>query len=310
MHHQDSNGGIFLSDREMNLNQYLPVEGFIKKLTKSLVGSASATEIKLLEDSVFLELINTQFSFIEKSKEIAKDYFETFEFTGARNILFSMIDIGEEILFVGFEMKSKSGFVEGKEDMNGLQNTLNYSAGILSDRFSGVGQAFCLYLTSGNLKVKTKTLSMFEDFVLGERIANAKDSFITVDNIVTEMSIGREDNKTLNRIKAKRIILDMDAQDEEGGEYSLFADEIIKGVFEDLEEEELLNIGQTLQDKGVHNPIPLKNIQNNAVVKKHKIVTETGIEILLPIDSLAVEELIEVDEKTGTILIRNTGKIL
>ena len=48
------------------------------------------------------------------------------------------------------------------------------------------------------------------------------------------------------------------------------------------------------------------------VAKKHKIVTESGIEILIPVEDLDVSSLLEVSkdaEGFTQILIRKTGKI-
>lgn len=307
LHTQGRDGGIVLSEKLLNLNQHIPVEHYVQKMLKSMLRSSSVSEVTLQDRSFLKAYINAPLSFMEMSVDVANHWFPEFVEEGNRTLLFAMIDTDEEAILLILEMMNRDGFVSVTQGEQGFENMLVYNEAILPDTFVSVRRGVCVYLTSGKTLIKSSDRTRMAEFVQGEVILNSKDTYYVVDNLIHDVADSREADSTMHRLKGKRFVQDLLEYEE-----VVTPQSILQNVFETLDTDEEAQIEATLADEGVRKPMNLKDMKKVSLVQRHRIQTETGIEIVLPLAELAVEDMVEIKEEAGstTIILKNVGKIL
>lgn len=305
---------MILSEKPLNFNTSKDVEPFIAKLAKAFQSSPTASKAKLNSRSPFLSLIGTPINFIEETQKLAKQWFDHHIATmtvESSNLLFAMVDMGDFVSLAMFEVLSKNGYIKITQNEHGLENALVHNQAILPETFASVKNAFMVNLTTGETLVKFQDIryrELLETILDCEIIANSKTSFQVVDTLVGTISEVREDSHFENIVKAKQVITDnVDFFDE------IEPKQILKEVFDTFSEEEERLIDATFEQEHVQDMINLKMVNRTQAAKKHRIVTELGIEIILPLDILDISDVVNISTDINgqvSIELKDIGKIL
>ncbi|QIK70011.1 nucleoid-associated protein [Erysipelothrix sp. HDW6C] len=304
---------VILSEFPMNLNNAKAIETYILKLVKGLVGSTSSSKAKLGENSSLNNLLNTQLNFVESTQKIAREWFEhnvqSMDYVGT-NLIFALIDLDESVALVMFELLNKDGFIKITQNQHGVENSLVHNHAILPSTFSSIPAAFMLNLGSAELTLKynAENKDRIESLLDCTIIANSKDSFRVVGTLVDYISEQRDEDGFKNIVKAKQVITDnIEFFDE------IEPKQILKEVFEDLSDDEESIVSATFEDHNVVDMIDLKTMKRTSVAKRHRIKTESGIEIILPLDILDVSDIVDIKTDINgrvTIELKDIGKIV
>ncbi|NLW15751.1 MAG: nucleoid-associated protein [Erysipelothrix sp.] len=301
---------VVLSKRQINLNQNAELDGFILKLYKGLMKSSGTSSGVLEEESLLNEYIGEEFNFMAVSTTLAQAWFDHYEATTkhtALNLVFAMVHEEETVSFVMFEVASRSGFVRILDEDD---NDIEHSLGIMSDSLASVKTAFAFDLNTGDLKVKhnNNTQLYLEELLGFKTIPNAKKSLEILDAMVDYVSEKRQENVLDNTIKSKQMIIETAELFEE-----VEPKRILDNVFPDLDEDEQTFVNETFEETFLPPLIVSADVSRLSARKKHKINTELGIEVTIPLDSLIIEDILEVKENLDgsvDIILKNIGGIV
>ena len=298
---------VVLSEKQVNLNQNVELDTYILKLFNAFKKSNTVSKGLLHEESMLYSSIGSRdFEFMDLSKSIAQAWFD--DYVGSTtytslNLIFAMIDTEDSVEFVMFEVMGRAGYLKVSDD-------IEQSMGILSDSFASIKTAFAFDLESGEFFVKLSmaTQEQLESVLKFETIPNAKRTLEIVDVMVDYLATQRDSNILEDKIRSKQVIL----------EHAELFDEvetkrIITTVFEDLSDEEKNFVDDTIME--THLPAWVESTAVNRLSsrRKHRIVTEKGLEIVLPLDELDVDAVLAVEEKDNgeiDIRLKNVGKLL
>lgn len=300
---------VVLSKRQVNLNQNAALDTFIQKFYKGILNSSASYDGILNEASILNQSEDIAFNFMSVSTTLAQTWFDHYEGSTrhtALNLIFALITDKEKTSFAMFEVTSRSGFLR-KADED--ENEIEHSMGIMSDSLASVKTAFVYELNEKTLKVRHAKESQIylEEMLSFETIPNTKKNLEILDAMVDYVSEKRSEDVFQNTIKSKQLILDNSEVFEE-----IEPKRILETIFNDFDEDERLFIDETIQDSKMSALIPSQEVNKLSARKKHKLKTESGIDITLPLDSLRIEEVFEVIENpdgTVDILIKNVGGI-
>ncbi|AMC93208.1 hypothetical protein AOC36_04240 [Erysipelothrix larvae] len=303
---------VVLSEKQVNLNQDDPVDALVLKLSKSLITSSTTSKAILKESSFLNDIVNQQFDFMGTSEKIAKHWFDlkdaSARFTSC-NLLFAMIDQEDEggYLFTMFEVNSKPGYISVVKEN---ETDIEFQGRILSESFGGIKNAFGIDLSSGELTVKTplKTQDVMEEVLDCEIYLNTKNAVTVLQTVVDTVSMSRDEDSLMNIIKTKQLLTENAALFDE-----VAPKELMTQVFEDLSDQDQTLVDDAFETHHVENFLPSKQVQRLRAAKTHTIVTESGVEIKIPLDSVEVDRVLEIehdDSGYATIHLKNIGKIL
>ncbi|WP_159648426.1 nucleoid-associated protein [Erysipelothrix aquatica] len=304
---------MILSQQPLNLNNQHAIENYLLKLVKGMQNSTSTTRATIGDRSPFKALIGTQFPFLETTQDLARQWFEQYiqnmDYT-SNNLVFVLADLGESVGFGMFELLSKDGVIKITQNVQGVENALVYNHAIMPSGFASVQAGFLIDLTSGDTRVKAVPANRdaIETFLDTTLIANSKQSFQVVDTLIQSISDQRDVDRLPNTIKARQIITDnVELYDE------IEPEQILKEIFEDIDEHEASLIHNAFEANNVTDLINLKLMNKTATIKKHRIRTESGIEIILPLDILDVQNIIDIKTDINgrvSIELKDIGKIV
>ncbi len=311
VHSVDNNlDTVVLSKRQINLNQNVELDSLILKFTKGILRSTASYEGILSEDSIFRQDDEGEFKFMEHTTKLAKEWFDHYVANTkhtALNLIFALVMDTDTTHFAMFEVSSKPGFLRTAE-MD--ENNIEYNSSIMNDSLASVKTAFVLDIVSHDLKVRhtLDTQDLLEEMLEFETIPNTKKNLEILDAMVDYVSEKREEDITQNAIRSKQLILDNSELFEE-----VEPKRILETVFENLDEEEELFIKETMDESKMSPLIPSDEVSKLSARKKHRLKTETGIDLVLPLDSLQLDDMLEIiknDDGSTDILIKNVGSIV
>ena len=307
------NKRMLFSERVLNLSQHQEVEALISKLFKSFKNSASTSRALLNETSKFREVLNTKFDFLDTTQTYAKTIFMSRlmgEIVKDSNMVFAQIDEQETTYLLCMEMKSRPAYIKTTEVEQGVENSLKHNMVVLSDTFTSVETGFNLDLSTGELKVKTSIEN--EELVMEaldcQIIANTKNAFSVVSALVSSISESRQEERTPHILKAKQVLSDHMTYLEE-----IESKDLLSAVYEDLNDEELSLIDSTLEEHLVQDNLILNDLKRGSIISKHKIVTESGIEIIIPVGDVNIDSILDIvynEQGQVSIHLNNIGKII
>lgn len=298
---------VILSEKMINLSQNVALDDYILKMFVAFKKSSATSKGKLLEGSFLKDNIgSSEFDFMALSKEIAQDWFDHYQGSNtytSLNLIFTMVETEESVEYAMFEVMGRAGYLKVDDD-------IEQNMGILSDSFASCKAAFSFDLESGNLwvKVTQNTQDYLEDILGFETIPNAKKTLEIVDAMIDYVSTSRNENVLDNKIKSKQFVLDAAELFDE-----VEPKRIINHVFESLDSEELGFIEDTVNETHLPSLIDSTHVNRLSSRKKHRILTDFGIEVILPIASMKVDEVLEVIEQENgqvDIILKNVGKVL
>lgn len=301
---------VVLSKKQINLNHNEALDHYIIKFYKRLKNSAAISQGILHDTSVLKQYVGVQFDFMAVSTQLAQEWFDHYEGSTthtACNLVFALIATDEGVEYVMFEVMSRSGFFTVTSES---ENNIEHNQGILSDSFASVKAAFTFDLNNGDLWVKhtPATQDYLETMLDIDIIPNAKKSIEIMNAVVDYMAIKRDDDVLGKGLKTKQLVLETAELFEE-----IEPKRIINQVFETLDETELDFVNTSFEENNMAPLIESKNVTRMQSLKKLRIKTDYGIEIVIPIDSLNPEEILEVEELPNNqvnIKLKNVGKIV
>ncbi|HZJ86856.1 MAG TPA: nucleoid-associated protein [Erysipelothrix sp.] len=300
---------VILSKQQINLNQNAELDQLIIKFYKGINNSTNSHDALIKEDSLLKNKEDIAMHFMKTSTDIAAKWFDLYE-TNTRhtalNLIFALIQDEEKISFVMFEVVSRGGFVRVLEDD---ANEIEYSLGVMSDSLASVKNAFVYELNEESLKVRhTIDSQEYLEEILGfETIPNTKRSLEILDAMVDYVSEKREADVYKNAILSKQMILENSELFE-----TVEPETILENVFDDLDDEETEFIKTTIEETKMKEEIPSDQVGRLKARKKHRLETDSGIVITLPLDSLEINQVLEViDNPDGTkdIILKNVGML-
>lgn len=304
---------IVISNHPLNLNNNTSVEIYLEKLVKGILNSASVSKTNLGLNSYFQDMVGNSFSFYETSTRIATDWFQNLKASGEAkpcNLMIVQAD-KDDMSFLGvFEIQNKEGYIKFTQNLNDTENTIVYNQGILPSTFASIKGGFLLNLQDGSLKVRYRASNreFLENLLDCTMVATAKESFKVVDALVHHISDQRDEDRLTNAIKARSIISDnVEVFDE------IEPVQILKEVFTDLNDQENNLITASFEANHLGQFMNLKEVNRSSMIRKHRIITESGIEIMIPLDIVDVTHMIDIQENESgktTITLKNVGKIL
>lgn len=304
---------IILSEQALNLNNNTSVEIYLEKLVKGILNSVSVSSTHLGINTYFQDYVGQTFPFLESSKRIAQDWFANVKARGdakPSNLVIVQADKDDVSFLCVFEVHNKDGYIKFTQNQANTENTILYNQGILPSTFASVKGAFLLNLNDGSLKVRYRSNNreFLETLLDCKMIANAKESFQVVDSLVHHFSDKRNEDRLTNAIKARSVITDnLELFD------AIEPAQILKEVFPVMDDNEVSIMDQSFAANHVGDYINLKEVNRSSMIRKHRIITESGIEIILPLDIVDVTHIVDIQENengNATITLRGVGKIL
>ncbi|QIK57536.1 nucleoid-associated protein [Erysipelothrix sp. HDW6A] len=304
---------MILSQQPLNLNQSPAVEIYLEKLAKGLLNSSGTSKTELGAKSKLYSIINSQFNFLETSKEIASTWFDMILHSSdyqSLNLVILQMDTEESSYLLMIEVPNKEGYLKITHNQTHTENTIVFNQAILPSTFSSVRNAYSLSLSSGELMVKCdlKHQDFIEEYLDCELRPTTKEALKIVDAMVHHISTLRDEEPLNNTIKMRNLVTDhAEIYDE------IESIQIIKEVFEELDDNEQSMINTSFEHHRIPEFLNLKDMSKMAMVKRQRIKTESGIEIVLPLDSVNVDDMIDIrTDETGrvSIQLKNIGKII
>ena len=304
---------IVYSSQPLNLNNNQAVERYLERLIKGIVSSVSVSKTNLGINAGAQAYVGQTFNFYEASMTLAKDWFDHLKVSEPGkpcNLVVVQADHDDTSFLCVFEVRNKDGYFKHIENSSGLETVIHYNQGILPSTFSSVHGAFVLDLTTAALRVRYRSANrdFLENLLDCTMIANDKESFQVVDGLINHFSESRNEDVLTNTIKARAVITD---------NLELFDDiqpaQILKEVFPNLDDKEKDVMDASFKANHVRDYINLKTVNRSSMIRRHRIMTEVGIEIVLPLDQVDItHRVILSEDETGntTITLKNVGKIL
>lgn len=304
---------IIMSEQPLSLNNNTSVEIYLEKLVKGILNSVSVSDTNLGLNTYFQDFVGQTFPFLDATQRIAKDWFNNIKAQGDAkpcNLVFVQADKEDVSYLCVFEIRNKDGYIKFTQNQTSTENTILYNQGILPSTFASVKGALLLNLNDGALRVRHRPNNReFLELLLDcKMIANAKESFKVVDSLVHYISDLREDDRLTNAIKARSIITEnVEIYDE------IEPAQIVKEVFKQLSDDETKVMETSFEANNLGKFMNLKAVNRSSMIRKHRIITESGIEVLLPLDTLDITHMVDIQENENgktTITLKNVGKIL
>lgn len=297
---------MVIAQNQVNLNTSRDIEDLILKLTRAFQSSSRISHAIVLETSPLQSLIGVQIDFMAYASGFAKTWFQASmlhdEYVSS-NLIFAMVDQGDTTLLVCLEMRNKSAYIKIADDFVHNDSVLNAT-------FSNVKSGFVLDLNEGILLVKIvqETKDLMEETLGCSIKANSRETFQVVDTLVDAISESRNERPLLNTLRVKQVITD-----NQNFIDTVRPDDLVRAVFDDLSETELTLVHSSLEENMAEDDIVLKDIKKTSLASKHKIITESGIEIIVPIDSVDIGRILSIEEDESgqtNIILNNVGKII
>lgn len=307
------NRRVAFSEKQLNLNTYSDTIALIEKITKSFQRSATVSQGYLQETSQFKEIINSSFDFMATARNYAKVWYDRVllgEDIKASSMIFAQIDHGETVLLVAYEMKSRPAYVGSLHQGLSVDNTLVHESNVMNATLGSVNSGFVIDLQTGETLIKVK-LEQEEDLMElmdVEIQANTKKTFNIIDGLVRSIALKRSEDPNMNVMKAKQVISDNMVVLEE-----IRPLDLMSAVYADLDQQETSQIEKSLEEGNAIDQLQLKDLKRGQTLLKHKVSTESGIEISIPVSDVNLANLYEiVTEENGqvNIIIKNVGKVI
>lgn len=309
------------SDRELNVQN--SIETFLlKHLEKSFYNQNLKCGM-FYEDSNFKIQLDSykknEINFISFSRHIGEKFYRSIsqsEQLSSCDILICNVIIDDEIFIVLFKCNNRMGFIhQVQQTEDGIKNDIINHYAIMPNLTQKIDEYAFINLTSNEIKFvdKKATINGETHFIIPEFIlecaftASANETLKVVNTITKKIAEahGQGGMEVITRLKSV-IVEDVQKQ-----EY-LEPINIGKKVFalsptmqkDFLEEILSCELAETVK---INPEVTLKKVQH------HKIKTDTGIEIIIPLDYFKNSDFVEfINNPDGTISInlKNIGKII
>lgn len=319
LHVLDTNASIpVLSD--MLLNMTPSVKEYIEKHVEKSLKDPEIKRTVFRNGSPFkervLEYRNNPQELIRVSSGIAQLFFdymiENIEIPSA-DLVFIDFNVDHETFLGIFKFNYKQGYIHYVNTDNGLTNDILVQPCVLPTESQKLDEFVLINLVTEEILIKEKKypIENQKDFyisnqlILCEPAISEKAAFDIIDKTVKEM-IGKEYGGDYEKLNTAKIVLADDYETES----EIDIDNIARSVFDgDVSIQEQFK--ENLEDKGLYEKkIQISPNIEKKIYGKQKFITDTGIEISIPMDQLKRNDIIEFkNNPDGTISveIKNIG---
>lgn len=323
LHILDFNSGITVfSDRTLPLEN--SVEAFLLKHIEKSYQDQSLKTGDFYEDSVFKQRINDyckreNVSFIEFSRWLAEKMYEAVAKSDnlvSADLLVADIKIDDRRMIAIFKCNNKIGFIHQVTQSDaGICNEIINHYAILPNLSQKIDECAFIDVTDGSIKFSDKKYICEGDavFLLPEVILEcayttspkvALSEMTTIAKKVAE----KHGQNTVEAVTAAKSFIAEKVQQFESVEPA----ELSKEIFKDsplLQEEYLVEA----QNAGLADTVKLEADYAIKKTKMHKLKTDTGIELNIPLDYFQNTEYVEfINNSNGTVSInlKNISNII
>lgn len=313
LHILDFHSGVTVySDTELPVKD--SIETWLLKHIERAWGSQDAKPGTFYDDSAFLKQIASydagELSFIDFSKQIAKtleDAFTHAEEMPSSDVIVAAVSIDEVPYLVILRSNSYIGFThQVNQTENGIQNEIINHYSIMPNLSQKIDEFAFVNLQTKEIKTAAKKYTLDGNPV------------IVLPEVLLECSLTpspKEAMKNLSKAAAK--VADSFGQDKvatEAAVKSYVAATMQKGMELDLQEagKEIFHDNPAMQqeldtairDAGITEPVQMDPEATLKKVSRHKLKTDTGIELTIPTDYFDNTEFIEFNNnEDGTLSI-------
>lgn len=231
------------------------------------------------------------------------------------NLLFVEFREEDTNYFAALQFKNKNGYIRNTNRVDGsVKNEIVTYSALLPSTSQSIDEFFIINLEDYSILLKEdkKYINAEEELLISDCILycdiemSMKDSIQTINQIVTKVSNELDEDVLDNTLKIKRLLKSCIETDQE-----LDIKDICPVAFPNNKEFEEKFEAMVVEAKLPEN-IPLQ-AKVPPGVKRHKIRTDVGIEITIPVDYADSKEtfnIIDNSDGTVTIELRHVGKIL
>ncbi len=295
---------------DMSMNEYL------NKHIDKMRESATAQKGVCKQSSPVCQLLPTyeENTFETLSKSVATQFFEAYK-EALRyediNLLFVEYELDSILYFSMMKFHTKQGYIR---NMDGHSNELILINQLMPNASQQIDEYFTINIKECSVVFKEhkkyydgrETLLISGDILSCSCELSTKDSLKALDEIVVKVSNELEEDVLENTLKMKQFVKScmetdkrIDVKDVAEVVYS--NNDRFKSRMETLIEEKELPENIELQAKA---PVAMR---------KHKIKSDTGIEISVPIELMDAKGMLEIKKNsdgTCSIIMNNIGKII
>jgi len=322
---------LFLLD---NLNHnFLPTElpldetvdgalRFLEKNIERCMKNAAARPAVFKESSEtrlqFLNYRNRSIPFLDFAREIALkryDFKNRYEIFTSSDLFICVITIKEEEFICGLELTCKEEMVHHvSQNDGGIQNNLLVHQSVIPKASLKNACFFMIDMDKLNLTILEGMTSTIDDdtFLYADKILECQTKISIKEAIKTAREVAEEivEDHQLDKLHMipafERVIKETINEGED-----LDMKEIAEEVFFEAPEARTAYV-EEMKSLGIDKPVVNQNYVKMPLRKSQKLVTDTGIEITIPLDYYNNKEFVEVQSGPDgrlSIQIKNIGNI-
>ncbi len=300
-----NNAATILSDTEMDLTVVDAAEDFLNKHIERSIGSQEAKAGTFYEDSDFqgwlLQYLQQELTFIEFSQMVAKALGKILmhaDDAAAADLVICDIHIDEQRTLVIFKCNNRQGFIhQVTQTDHGIKNDIVHQLAIMPgltqkiDEFVFIDmQTRALTVCAKRYTIDGNSILVFPEALLECNLSpSPKEAIQTINKTAKKVAenFGRDPLETATAVKtviAKELEIS-DALDPIRAGQKIFAD---NPAMQQDYDEQVKNAGFA-ENQPIH-------VDKEATLKKilnHKLKTDTGIELTIPVDYFDNTEYVE-----------------
>ncbi len=313
LHIMDLNSGMTVySDEELSIKD--SIETFLLKHIEKAWGSQEAKPGEFYEDSSFKDKLATYVSgeddFISFSKEVGHTFEEAFfhaeEMTSA-DLIIADVRIDDHRQIVIFKCNSHIGYIhQVNQTENGVKNEIINHYAIMPNLTQKMDEFAFIDVESRAISVSSKryTIDGNHIFVFPEILLECslepspKEAIKSLDKTVKKVAEAYGQNEASLSAAVKNYVAEtMQSADE------LDLQAVGKEVFKDNPSMQA-DFEAAIQEQGFEKPVKMDQESTLKKMCKHKLKTDTGIELTIPTDYMDNIEYVEFNNnEDGTLSI-------
>ncbi len=312
MHVLDTNAGVPVLS-EMFLNMSEGVGDYVQKHIEKSLKDSEIKRTRFREESPFLEFVEEykkSESLINVSGKIAQNVFdfmlENVDIPSA-DLVFVDFDLGYEKYLAILKFNYKQGYIHFLNTDKGMYNDILIQPCVLPTERQRLDEFVLINLATRDVMLKEKQylINDHKEFYWSNHILFCEDSiseknaFEIVEKVAKKV-IGTEYSGSYDKLnKVKEALV---KQYEDDQEFDI--DEIAESVFDQDELVKEKFKSAILMNGLYQDKVAVSSNIESKIYKKQKYITDTGIEISIPVDQLRQKDIIDFkNNPDGTISV-------
>jgi len=295
---------------------------FLEKNIEKCMKNAAARPAVFREDSEtrtqFLNYRNRSIPFLEFAREIAQkryDFKNRYEIFTSSDLFLCVITNKEEEFVVGLELNCKEEMVHHvQQNDGGIQNNLLVHQSVIPKASLSNACFFMIDMDKLNLIILEGMTSTIDDdtFLYADKILECQTKISIKEAVKTAREVAEEvveDHQLdkLHLIPAFERVIKEAVNEGEDLDMGVIAEE----VFFEAPEAQTAYVRQ-MESLGIDKPVINQSYVKMPLRKTQKLVTDTGIEITIPLDYYNNKDFVEVTNTPDgrlSIQIKNIGTL-